>query len=82
MSDIPAEVRAAVLKRDRYKCRRCGTEDNLTLHHVVPRGRTEAYGGVHEPKNLVTVCWIPCHALLEDHQIVVKFIKGHWYFSG
>jgi hypothetical protein len=75
--DIPKAVREAVLKRDNYRCRRCGKEDNLTLHHVIPRGQ----GGKHVEDNLVTVCWMPCHSLLEAHEVEVKLLRGHWYFS-
>jgi 5-methylcytosine-specific restriction endonuclease McrA len=75
--DIPKAVRESVLRRDRWRCRRCGSEENLTLHHVVPRSR----GGKHLPDNLVTVCWYKCHRLLEDREIIVKLIKGNWYFS-
>lgn len=79
--DIPAAVRAAVLQRDNYRCRRCGKEENLTLHHVIPRGRGEMGGGLHTESNLVTVCWMPCHMLIEDHKVIVRRIKGHWYFG-
>ena len=75
--DIPAAVRKQVLARDNYRCRRCGREDNLSLHHIIPRSQ----GGRHIAENLVTVCILPCHALLEDHRITVRYIKGHFYFS-
>ncbi len=76
MSDIPEKVRKEVLKRDRYRCRKCGKEDSLSLHHVVPRSQ----GGDHSKENLVTVDW-DCHMLIEDGALAVKFINGNWYFS-
>ena len=33
--DIPPDVRKAVLERDNYRCRRCGVEDGLSLHHII-----------------------------------------------
>jgi 5-methylcytosine-specific restriction endonuclease McrA len=77
---IPEIVRRECYDRDNWKCRRCGNDnvEDLSLHHVIKRSQ----GGDHHPANLVTVCWIPCHMMLEDHVIDVKRINEHWYFSG
>lgn len=76
--NIPEAVRNAVKERDNYRCRRCGREDGLSLHHLKKRSDL----GLHTKDNLVTVCMIPCHMLLEEHKINVKLINGHFYFSG
>lgn len=77
--DIPPDVRREVLRRDNYRCRRCGNEntDALTLHHVIYRSQ----GGTHHPDNLVTLCWMPCHRLVHDGKLKVLQIKGKWFFK-
>jgi hypothetical protein len=53
---IPAEVRAAVLERDRHRCRKCGSGGALELNHVVEFWM----GGRHTVENLHTLCSL-CH---------------------
>jgi 5-methylcytosine-specific restriction endonuclease McrA len=73
---IPPEVREEVLKRDNYRCRRCGQElEGLTVHHVVYR----SHGGTHDPENLVTLCWLD-HRKIHDGELDVRRIGGRWYF--
>jgi hypothetical protein len=47
-------------------CRICGSTENLTLHHVIPR---EA-GGATEEENLLNVCR-PCHESIHAGQLNV-----------
>ena len=58
---IPPTVRAAVLERDGHQCVTCGSGDDLTLHHVIPRKD----GGKNAADNLVTLC-VDCH--IRQHQ--------------
>jgi hypothetical protein len=60
---IAPSVRAAVLRRDRHRCRAsgCGETRFLEVHHVVER---EA-GGSNHPENLVTLC-SRCHHLWHE----------------
>jgi 5-methylcytosine-specific restriction endonuclease McrA len=44
--------RKNVLKRDRNTCQYCGSSDNLTIDHVVPKSR----GGRDTWENLVAAC--------------------------
>jgi len=46
------EVRARIFQRDGYRCRQCGSSDNLTLDHIIPVYR----GGTDEDSNLQTLC--------------------------
>lgn len=59
--DIPVSVRKAVMKRDRMRCRFCGTEANTQLHHIVYRSQ----GGKHEESNLITLC-LDCHGIVHS----------------
>lgn len=42
----------AVKKRDRYRCRDCGSTENLRACHIVPLHE----GGSHDPSNGITRC--------------------------
>lgn len=48
--------RAVVMCRDGWKCRECGSEDELTIDHV----RALAIGGTNAYHNLQTLC-LDCH---------------------
>lgn len=50
---VSTEVREAVLKRDKNRCRFCGTKNGLHVHHVFYRSQ----GGEHVEHNLITVCY-------------------------
>ena len=47
-----AQYKTFVLSRDEYACVYCGSEQNLSLDHVIPQSK----GGSHEPENLVCCC--------------------------
>ena len=51
-----AEIRLAVLARDGYRCTRCGSTDNLHVHHIHSRRK----GGTQQIDNLQTLCE-SCH---------------------
>ncbi len=44
--------REAILTRDRYQCAHCGSVQNLTMDHVIPK----AVGGTNHINNLQTLC--------------------------
>lgn len=44
--------RANIFRRDNYRCGYCGTTQNLTIDHVMPRSR----GGRDTWDNLITAC--------------------------
>ena len=56
---IPLRDRWSVLKRDNYRCTRCGANPSsdhaveLEVDHIIPIAR----GGSNEIKNLQTLCW-------------------------
>ena len=45
-------TRQNIFKRDNFECQYCGTEQNLTLDHVVPSSK----GGKSTWNNLITAC--------------------------
>ena len=54
---IREEFRAAVFKRDGYKCRYCDGTENLDAHHITDRNELPSGGYVVE--NGITLC--PLH---------------------
>jgi len=52
----PAFTRFNVFLRDRFTCQYCGTRDDLTFDHLIPRSR----GGQTSWENVVTAC-APCN---------------------
>lgn len=51
-----ADKRKEIRKRDGNICQMCGTEKDLSIHHIVPR----SVGGGNENHNLITLC-NDCH---------------------
>jgi 5-methylcytosine-specific restriction endonuclease McrA len=52
----PAFTRFNVFLRDRFTCQYCGSRDDLTFDHLIPRSR----GGMTTWDNVVTAC-SPCN---------------------
>lgn len=48
-------------------CQRCGTKENLNIHHIIPLRK----GGTHKKENLMVLCF-PCHMEWE------KRMKDFW----
>ncbi|MCA6075190.1 HNH endonuclease [Fulvivirga sp. 1062] len=57
-----ALTRQNVFKRDNFNCQYCGTHNELTLDHVMPRSR----GGKSSWDNLITACK-RCNAFKGDY---------------
>jgi 5-methylcytosine-specific restriction endonuclease McrA len=51
-SRTPAFTRFNVFLRDRFTCQYCGSHEDLTFDHVIPRSR----GGLTTWENVVTAC--------------------------
>ena len=62
-----------ILKRDGYKCVKCGNTNNLQVHHIKPRSKF----GVNLENNLITLC-DNCHNFehkVDNHQDIVPYLK-------
>lgn len=55
------QVRKEVMKRDGFKCRKCGETGSLAVHHIIPFRKSRD----DSPENLMTVCG-SCHTTLEN----------------
>jgi len=49
---IHEELRNKIFKRDKYKCKKCGAKEDLTIDHIIPFSG----GGTTEINNLATLC--------------------------
>lgn len=58
----PAFTRFNVFLRDRFSCQYCGTREDLTFDHVIPRSR----GGLTTWDNVVAAC-SPCNLRKGGH---------------
>ncbi|MBI1648609.1 MULTISPECIES: HNH endonuclease [Hyphomicrobium] len=57
----PAFTRFNVFLRDRFSCQYCGSRDDLTFDHLIPRSR----GGLTRWDNVVAAC-APCNLRKSD----------------
>lgn len=55
--DVDPADRAYIYARDGHACLMCGSEDGLTIDHVIPKSR----GGEHVRGNFQTLCR-PCNS--------------------
>ena len=55
-------IRQLVLRRDKHRCRQCGSSQNLDVHHLVALKD----GGSNDLPNLVTLCR-ECHSKIHPH---------------
>lgn len=51
-SKVTNELRDQIKKRDGYRCKKCGTNYNLTIDHIIPISKGEK----SVPENLQTLC--------------------------
>lgn len=55
---VSSAMREQIVRRDNNQCRRCGSTDNLQVHHITP----VTAGGENKDQNLATLCK-ECHKL-------------------
>ena len=64
--------RNEVLKRDGYKCKLCGTTENLEVHHIIPASETRLTAFL--PMNGITLCR-KCHKQTDSYGGKSRFNK-------
>ena len=73
----PAFTRFNVFLRDRFSCQYCGSRDELTFDHVIPRAK----GGMTTWENVVAAC-SPCNLRKGDRLPAdVKMFPAHEPFQ-
>ncbi len=87
---LPASLVLRVMRRDKYRCKRCGRRRgaDITVHHVggiVESEWLSNKGHSNDPNNIVTLC-AKCHDSLHEEarkkgtdssQVVAKADKGN-----
>lgn len=71
MSSMNKKVRKRVLLRDGYKCKKCGIDTDLTVHHIKPRCSHPLLK--NKDWNLITLCE-NCHR--QEHYQAKQIPKG------
>src|SRR5581483_4392719 len=69
------------LQEMKNRCVVCGSEDNLTRHHIVPISYRRFFPlnlKNHNSYDVMALC-IPCHRTYEDYALVVKQDLAHKY---
>ena len=66
MNWIRKEKRIAIYNRDGNICLYCGSNNNLSLDHIIPRSK----GGSNDTSNLITCC-IACNSSRQEMDINV-----------
>ena len=61
-------VRSAVLQRDKYRCRACGSTSHVDVHHK----KLRSAGGENSTRNCLVLCRI-CHQRVHAYRL---FIEG------
>jgi len=67
------EAREEVLKRDGYRCVRCGSTEELHVHHILERRK----GGEHKLGNLITLCR-RCHQKEHPFPLTERAVEKRW----
>ncbi len=55
-NELPKKCKEEVIQRDGNKCRVCGKEQSLSIHHILPH----SLNGLDSPENLMQLCQ-ECH---------------------
>ena len=65
LSEAWVQIRNDILERDTYSCKTCGSMDELSVHHIVPRKYKHLVDfDIDNERNLMTMCW-KCHGMAD-----------------
>jgi len=67
--NLSKSIRRKVLERDNYQCVKCGSKENLEIHHKIPYSNFLLPRNANKLENLVTLCK-KCHQ--SEHKVEVK----------
>lgn len=73
-SDYFREVAQRIKYRDGCKCRLCGSEQNLEIHHFNGKGR---FREAEHPETLMCLCR-KCHATIHRYYDICDSIKEYY----
>ena len=65
---LPPSLVLHIFRRDKWRCKRCGLKQDLTLHHVggIPESKwLSKKGHSNDPNNIVLLC-AECHDALHE----------------
>lgn len=65
---LPPSLVLGIMRRDEYRCHRCGTNKELSLHHkggIVASKWLSRKGHHMDPNNIVTLC-MSCHDAIHE----------------
>jgi 5-methylcytosine-specific restriction endonuclease McrA len=65
---LPPSLVLHVMRRDGYRCARCGSQDGVSVHHkggIVNSAWAAKVGHSNDPGNIVTICH-KCHDKVHD----------------
>ena len=72
------EIIKYALERDNYKCQKCGSIDNIHVHHIIPATQCNMF--IHDLNNLICLCK-DCHDKIHHqegckyHQLRLDYLK-------
>ena len=66
-------ARAEARKRDGERCQRCGSNEDLEVHHIVPLAKG---GAEFDLSNLTTLCH-DCHVAVGERSSIVGQTSSH-----
>jgi len=67
-------MRKFTVERDDGKCRLCGDDNNIQVHHITPRKNIETVQQKHRLSNLITLC-ASCHSTHEGKYIELSHLE-------
>jgi len=70
--EAQVELASLVLKRDNYKCQRCGSTKELNCHHIIPESVDPQLGA--DVENCITFCK-QCHIFIHTN---IKWCTAHY----
>lgn len=75
------ELSEQICQRENYRCRNCGANGDLEVHHIIPFRRFDDADAANDPENLVALC-PRCHKLAEIRVHIQSGLAALAYLMG